>query len=113
MFSMVLWVVLSVVFASWTLQDINSDWEVNAALSWLASFGQALSCIFLLCIAKHMSWRNAPITEPMSSTDAYAHVAHQPQYASPHAYNAHPNLQQAYYYQQAPTHNGTAMPVQP
>jgi hypothetical protein len=111
--SMVLWTVLTIVFAAWNIQDLIVDWKASAALTWLASFSQALSCIFLLCIAKHVAWRNTPITERMLGTDVYANVAHQPQYTTPQVYNTDPNAQQAYHHQQAPTYNGAAMPVKP
>lgn len=105
--AMIFWVVLTIVFAAWNLQFIDTDIDTSAALSWLLCLAQALSCIFVLCIAKHVSWNKATTIEPMTGTNVYAPVAHQSQYV----HNTNPNGQQAYYYQQAPIYNGAADPV--
>jgi hypothetical protein len=109
-FAMVLWTVLYVVFAAWNLQNIESDWQTEAALSWIASLGRALSCIIILCISKHVSWRNSPMSEPMQGTDAYGHVTYQPQYDA-HAHNGNTHSQPGSYQQQIPVYKGAAAPV--
>jgi hypothetical protein len=107
-FAMVLWTVLYVVFAAWSLQYIYSDWQTIATLSWIASLGYALSCIIILCIAKHVSWSNSPMpTEPMPGTDAYGYGASQPPYHV-NAHNDKTGGQPTYYQQQAPVRNGAA-----
>jgi hypothetical protein len=105
--AMIFWVVITIVFTAWNLQYMVPDRDTSAVLSWLVCFAQALSCIFVLCIAKHVSWNKAITTEPMAGTNVYAPVTHQSQYL----HNTNPNGQQAYYYQQAPIYNGAADPV--
>jgi hypothetical protein len=134
-FAMVLWTVVYVVIAAWNLQDIDSDWQTSDALSWIASLAYAFSCIIILCIAKHVSWRNSPMSEPMpgtdaygsgtdaygsgtdaygsgtdaygSGTDAYGYGTSQPPYHV-HAHNSNTSGQPPYYQHQAPVRNGVA-----
>jgi hypothetical protein len=85
--------IISIVFVAWTLgAEANYDVETTVALNWLLDFGQALSFIFILCIAKHVSWRNPTVTNP---------VGFQPEYA----YNGNSNAQ-GYYYHQSPEYVG-------
>jgi hypothetical protein len=104
-FVMILWTVLYVVFAAWNFQYVYPDWQTVAALNWIASIGQALSCIIFLCIAKHVSWRNSPMSQPVSGSDAHGYVPSQPPYYV-HTLNGNTNTQPEYYQQQTPVRNG-------
>ncbi|OAL01394.1 hypothetical protein IQ06DRAFT_293482 [Phaeosphaeriaceae sp. SRC1lsM3a] len=92
--AMMLWVIILIVFAAWALDDGASDYtiEKSIALSYVINFGQALSCIFILCIAKHASW-----SKP----------AHLEQYGQ----SGNPNGQP--YYHQAPEFVGNTHTVKP
>ncbi|KAL6707570.1 hypothetical protein ACN47E_003919 [Coniothyrium glycines] len=59
--SMLIWVLIDLVFAASFLHDNYQalDFATQAALNYVQSFFQALSFVFLLCIAKHSSWNNA------------------------------------------------------
>jgi len=105
---MVLWVIIAIVFVAWYLQSVDYTWESSAALSYVLNFGQAMSYIFILCIAKHAAWNKSTAVDPMANMDAYAGVAPQQQYG----HNANPNGQ-VYYHQQAPGYNGTSDPFKP
>lgn len=85
---MVFHIIFSIVFVAWVLEEVDYTVETAVALSWLLNLGQALSLIFILCIAKHESWRSHTVADPVGA---------QPQYA----YNANANPQ-GYYYHQSP-----------
>ena len=87
--AMMLWVIISIVFAAWGLEKVEYTVETQIALSYVSNFGQALSCIFVLCIAKHASWRKPANTEQYD-----------------------PNGQQ-HYYHQAPEFVGNTHTVKP
>ncbi|KAF1848429.1 uncharacterized protein K460DRAFT_275791 [Cucurbitaria berberidis CBS 394.84] len=91
-FSMVIWVLLSVVFAAAYLQDTLLTFEASAALTYISNFFQALSFIFLLGIAKHAAWNKT--AESAAAAQGYPPVV----------------AQQQYYYQQPPVYNGTGTP---
>ena len=91
--SMMLWVIISLVFAAWALEKKRYTDETQIALNYVYNFAQALSCIFVLCIAKHASWRKP---------------ANMEQYDP----NVNPNGQQ-YYYHQAPELVGNNHTVKP
>jgi hypothetical protein len=71
--------------------------------SYVHLLGQALSLIFILCIAKHAAWNKSTMTSPVqvADMDPYAGVVPQEK----HVHNANANGQ-VYYYQQAPVYNG-------
>ncbi|OAL52110.1 hypothetical protein IQ07DRAFT_403499 [Pyrenochaeta sp. DS3sAY3a] len=100
-FAMVLWNLLSLVFAATYLQNEPLEFDASAGLSYVLNFFQALSFIFILCIAKHVAWTKtaAATTTPVT----YAPVDQQPTYA----YTAPAGQQQYYYQQQAPVYNST------
>ncbi|CAO2654286.1 Nn.00g110190.m01.CDS01 [Neocucurbitaria sp. VM-36] len=109
-FAMVLWCILSIVFAAATLQNTNLTFDTSAALSYILNFFQALSFIFLLCIAKHAAWSK---TADNATSSMYDPATHQPAYApamvpqqQQYAYNAGNTNGQQYYYNQAPVYNG-------
>ncbi|KAF2819822.1 hypothetical protein CC86DRAFT_334935 [Ophiobolus disseminans] len=101
--SMVLWVILMLVFVAWYLQNVDYSWESAAAVNYILNFGQALSYIFILCIAKHSAWSKSTVADPMSTLDAYAGAPPQQHYANSNG--------QAYYYQQQPVYNGAVNPI--
>lgn len=91
--AMMLWVIILIVFAAWSLDDdADYTYEKSIALSYVLNFGQALSCIFILCIAKHASWRKP---------------AHLEQYGQNVNHNGQP------YYHQAPEFVGNTHTVKP
>ncbi|KAH7410258.1 hypothetical protein DE146DRAFT_644321 [Phaeosphaeria sp. MPI-PUGE-AT-0046c] len=90
--AMMLWVILLIVFAAWSLERTSYTYSTSIALSYVINFAQALSCIFILCIAKHASWRKP---------------AHMEQYGQ----NADPMSQP--YYHQAPEFVGNTHTVRP
>jgi hypothetical protein len=102
---MALWVILGLVFVAWYLQSVDYTWEAAVAVNWILTLGQALSYIFIICIAKHAAWSKSTDADLVSNLDAYAGIAPQQQYA----HNANPNGQ-VYYYQQPPVYN---QPVNP
>lgn len=100
-FAMVLWNLLSLVFAATYLQNQPLEFDASAGLSYVLNFFQALSFIFILCIAKHVAWTKAAAATTTPVT--YAPVDQQPTYA----YTAPTGQQQYYYQQQAPVYNST------
>lgn len=74
--AMMLWVIIYIVFAAWNLQLTDYTIETQIALSYITNFGQALSCIFVLCIAKHASWRK-PANTAQYDPNAQQHYYHQ------------------------------------
>jgi hypothetical protein len=101
-----------IVFATWALNDydrasISYAWEASVALSYLVNFGQTLSFIFILCIAKHVSWRKSTGAEPVAYQSQYAPVANPiGQSYQPYGYDANASGQ-TYQYHQAPEFVGT------
>jgi hypothetical protein len=121
--AMLLWVIIILINSSWYLNGIDISLETSLILSYVLSFGQALACIVILCIAKHASWRASGNIEPMAGTATYAPVAHPQQYAynadtnnqvyqppAQYAYNGNPHGQ-TYQYNQAPELAGTQHPI--
>jgi hypothetical protein len=104
--AMLLWVIITLVTSTWTLEHFDYTVEISLILAYVFSFSQALSCIFILCIAKHVCWRTPSSTDPMTDGSAYAPVAYQ----QPYVYNSNPNSQ-AYQYSQAPEYAGTGNPL--
>jgi hypothetical protein len=94
-----------------SLNYVVYSWESSVAQSYLFNFGQALSLIFLICIAKHAAWnQSTTVTDPMAHLDTYAGVGVPQQYGN----DGHPNGQ-AHYYQQVPptAYNGGAHSIKP
>jgi hypothetical protein len=100
--AMVLWIIIAIIYIAWYLENHDYTLETSLALAYIMGLAQALSCIFILCIAKHVCWRTPSNTD----TSVYAPVAYQPQYA----YNGNPN-HQTYQYDQAPEYAGTGNPI--
>jgi hypothetical protein len=103
--AMVFWVIILLVWEASSLQENLWEWETSAALTYLIDLGQALSFIFILCIAKHAAWSTPAVVDPIMGADAYAGAPVPKQYE----HNANPS--QVYYYQQAPVYNGAANPM--
>jgi len=122
--SMMLWTICTLVAAVWNLQALYVNVytvESYLALAYLSTLGQVLSFIFILCIAKHGSWKTATGAEPMAYQPQYSPVANQsaPPY-QPYGYNNNVNGQanqqhvhdinsngQANHYHEAPEYVGT------
>ncbi|KAJ4375161.1 hypothetical protein N0V83_002245 [Neocucurbitaria cava] len=113
---MLVWCIIGVVFAASFLQDKELTYTTTQALSWIYNLFQALTFIFLLCIAKHVAWtKSAETTTAPNSVYAPVAVQQQPAYmpaAYPqqqqYAYNGN-NIngqQQYHHYNQAPVYNG-------
>jgi hypothetical protein len=121
--AMLLWVIIILINSSWYLNGIGISPETSLILSYVLSFGQALACIVILCIAKHSSWRVPGNIEPLAGTATYTPVAHPQQYAynadtnnqmyqptAPYAYNGNPNGP-TYQYNQASELGDTQHPI--
>ncbi|KAH5374225.1 hypothetical protein HBI49_053620 [Parastagonospora nodorum] len=117
------WVLaLTIAMVFWTICYYASTYSVASylALGYLVNFGQALSFIFILCIAKHVSWKTTTGAEPMAYQSQYSPVANpaaQPYQPYGHNnLNGHANEQygynanvngQANHYHEAPEYVGT------
>jgi hypothetical protein len=97
--SMLLWIILGIVFAAYYLQLTLLTFETNAALVYLNNFAQALSFVFILCIAKHAAWSNSADTHTAFVPEIQREGTQYQQYA-PYAPYIQPNGQ-VYYYPQA------------
>jgi hypothetical protein len=104
--AMLLWVIIILVTSTWYFVDTDYTVETSLALAYVLNFGQVLSCIFILCIAKHVCWRTSSNAAPMADSSAYAPVAYQ----QPYVHNSDSN-NQAYQYSQAPEYARTGNPI--
>lgn len=95
---MFLWVVFLLAGNATVLNENYLELETSAALIYLSNFFLTLSCIFLICIAKHVSWNSpAAMNDAPMHPDPHAPVMNQQQYA----YNGQPDGQ-IHHYQQPP-----------
>jgi hypothetical protein len=118
--AMLLWVIIALIYSSWDLRNIYYSVETSIAMSYIQSFGQAVACIIILCIAKHACWGSQITANPMTGTDTYAPVTYPQPYANTnnqthqppaqYAYNGNPNGQ-TYQYNQTPELVGTTHPI--
>jgi len=110
--AMLFWIILIIVFAAFGLGYVDYSIELSTTLTYLLSFSQALSFIFIICIAKHASWNTSTVVaDPVGHLDTYAGVKQHQQYGN----NGHPNGQ-PYYYHEVPAttaYNGGVHAIKP
>jgi hypothetical protein len=89
--------IFSLVLSSWSLYaTFEFSWVTTMTLAYLLNFFQILGFVFILCIAKHASWRRQTAAEPPSYQSAYEPVHHS-------GYNANANGDTRQYHE-APEH---------
>lgn len=101
---MLLWAIIDVVFGVMYLQDADVKFETNAALVYLSDLAQALSFVFILCIAKHTAWSHSVEPGATFNPEIYREGTQHQQYA-PYAPYTQPNGQVYYYPQTQGYHN--------
>jgi hypothetical protein len=105
---MLLWIVINIVYTAFYLQGAFLKFGTNAALAYISNFAQALSFVFILCIAKHAAWSNSADAHTAFVPEHQREGTQYQQYA-PYAPYIQPNGQVYYYPQVQGYHNAPAV----
>lgn len=96
---MVFWTLITIIFSVAFFDNSALSllaFTTQEALSYFGNLFQALSFVFLLCIAKHASWTKAAVPQQLQQQQQYVHSHHD------NSVNGQQNYQQ-----QPPVYNGT------